>query len=507
MRHRAPRPYQTSILLAVIISLLGVSALYARPANRIDSTQVNPHDIVTPKFPFVVSNPSPLEPTSGCKQCHVILADEWTQSYHYLAWRDPVFQAFYGQYLDYLSPAGRPNALPASIYSHGGANNVVRNRRTGEVTDSSHAQVQLEDTNGKIENQADAAYQGKHPSRTLKESNSNYDQMLNDRLSVISPQKPIAVITHGDGLLTEGIINGKVQMNCLRCHAAQADITLDVNMELEDSTSGVSCDYCHTVVDRTDADGYILDPAQIKQGPYLTGLSSSHAIEFSRIQTKSEFCKSCHQKKNPMGVNVYNAYNEWFASPYAQAVSETTCQQCHMAPAPGKAALQGDDRDIVYSHKFQGAHDLAFLYQAATVKADVNVNGSNLLIDCTVTNDKAGHNFPADNPLRELVLIVRLKGPNGETLWQGKRVYSRVWGDADGNVTYNNWEATQVLADTSLRAREQRKESFQVPLPQVEGQMYVTAQLFYRALPEEGLPGIENVPAPFRVDHATAFLP
>ena len=506
MRHSATRPYKTSVLLAVFIVLCSATVLYARPANRINSIDVNPRDVVTPKMPMVVSNPSPFQPTSLCNQCHVRQADEWSESYHYLAWRDPVFQAFYSQYLDYLSVPGRPGVLPASIYTAGRQGQPARDRQ-GNLVDGTSMTV-VEQAAPTVEKSPNAAYQGRTPSRSIEDAVENLDEELDTRLSVVTPLEPIGEIRHGDGLLAEGVVNGKVQMNCLRCHAPGADITLDVEMRLENNTGGVFCDYCHTVVDRTDHEGYILIPSHFKQGPYATGLAASHVIEFSRLQTQSEFCKSCHQMTNPQGVPVYNTYNEWFDSTYAQSVNETTCQSCHMQAMPGKSAIQGDDRLEVYSHKFPGAHDRAFLYKAATVDVVANVDGSNLFVDCTVTNQKVGHNFPADTPLRELVLVVRLKGPNGETLWQGKRVYSRIWGDAAGNITYAPWEASQILADTSLRANEQRSENFQIPLPQVDGQMYVTAQLFFRELPEDVRQiGVENIPQPYRIDHATAFLP
>ncbi|MCG3151315.1 MAG: hypothetical protein GEEBNDBF_00586 [bacterium] len=508
MRHRPTRPYQTTVLIAVFISLLSASVLYARPANRINSTEVNPREIVDGGLDFIVSNPSPFQPVALCQQCHVRQADEWSTSYHYLAWRDPVFQAFYAEYLDYLSPEGQPNRLPASIYQRNSGADLVKDRKSKRVLDGTEMTVVEEEARIHSETQDYAAYQGKRPKAKTPENDSAYERELASKRSIVTKLEPIAEITHGEGLMATGIVDGKVMMNCLKCHAPGADITLDHNMKLENSTSGVFCDYCHTIVDRTDADGYVLSPSHIKQGPFLTGLTASHAMEFSRLHTQSEFCKSCHQQANPLGVNVYNAYNEWFKSPYAQSINQVSCQSCHMEAMPGKSALQGDTREVVYSHKFQGAHDRAYLYQAATVDMDLNVSGSDLLVDCTVTNVKAGHNFPTDSPLRELILVVRLKGPNGETLWQGKRVYSRVWGDIDGNVTYNNWEAAQVLADTSLRAKEARKESFQVPLPSVDGQMYVTAQLFFRTLPEGvSFKGIENVPDPFRIDHTTEFLP
>jgi|GEM_PF-4436390 len=508
MRHRPTRPYQVTVLIAVFISLLSASVLYARPANRIDSKDANPREIVDGGLDFIVSNPSPFQPVALCQQCHVRQADEWSTSHHYLAWRDPVFQAFYAQYLDYLSPEGQPNLLPDSIYQRDRNSNLVKERKTNRILDGTEMTQIAEETRNYSETQENAAYQGKHPKGKTPENDPDYIDEIQKKRAIVTKVEPIAEITHGEGLMATGIVDGKVMMNCLRCHAPGADITYDSDMKLENSTSGVFCDYCHTVVDRTDADGYVLSPSHIKQGPFLTGLTASHAMEFSRLHTKAEFCKSCHQAANPLGVKVYNSYNEWFSSPYAQSATETTCQSCHMEAGPGKSALQGDTRQVVYSHKFQGAHDKAYLWKAATVGVELSVDGSDLLLDATVTNEKAGHNFPTDSPLRELILIVRLKGPNGETLWQGKRVYSRVWGDADGNVTYNNWEAAQVLADTSLRAKENRRESFQVPLPQVDGQMYVTAQLFFRTMPENvEFEGIENMPEPYRIDHATEFLP
>ena len=122
-----------------------------------------------------------------------------------------------------------------------------------------------------------------------------------------------------------------------------------------------------------------------------------------------------------------------------------------------------------------------------------------------VSNSRAGHNYPSSNGMRQLILIVRLKGSSGETLWQDKRVYERVIGDVDGNPTFAPWRATQVLIDTTLLAGEVRTESFVVAMPETDDALYVTAQLFYRLTPEDT--DLESyLPAPYRIDFATQFL-
>ena len=497
MRTRTVRSFIVFIYLFLIfVATTGVSQLLARPATRVDPTRIadDVRDILEPDhLKLVASNESPFKPVSWCRQCHRTHDSEWTNSMHYLAWRDPVFKKFYNQYLTYL---GSPEVISEDTYE------TVMNKEIPPAYQKGERKERLAKEKVKEEQRAVMRHGN---TRTYYEYMTLKDVVRDPMIKLTKEE--LGVVIHGQGLLPDGLLDGKSQINCLRCHAPGADLTMDKNMILENNADGIFCDYCHQIIDRYDDLHYVISiNSQIKQGPYIETVSSSHCIEPSKLILQSEYCKDCHQYQNPLGVKIFNTYDEWFDSDYNSGGNITTCQNCHMPAYKGRAAINADERNEVYNHTFFGGNSPQFLKECATVKVESTIETQNILLDVTVKNEKVGHNLPADSPLRELILIVRLKGPEGETLWQGKRVYKRVFGDLEGNPTFSQWRASQILSDTSLKASEERVESFTIPRPKVEGNLYVTAQLFYRLSPEDQPNIIDEVPKAVRVDHAVHFI-
>lgn len=497
MRTRTVRPFIVFIYLFLIFTALaGISSLLARPAVRIDPTKIG-DDFRTLLEPdhllLVISNESPFKPTSSCRQCHRKHDDEWTNSLHEQAWQDPIFQTFYKSYMDYLESSERiSEETYETVMGQEIEKNWTKSERKERVAFKKEEAEKVEVTR-------------KGNTRTYLEYIQQKDPLQNDFVRLTGEQ--LGVVIHGEGLLPDGLIDGKVQVNCLRCHAPGADLTHDRDMLLENNSEGVFCDYCHLILERYDDIHYVLNiNSQIKQGPYVTTVTSSHAIEPSKLITQSQFCKDCHQYTNPLGINIYNTYGEWFDSDYNTGTNVTTCQDCHMPAYEGRAARNSDVRPEVYDHTFYGGHFNTFLTECATLELESQIEAEEILLDVTVKNERVGHNLPADSPLRELILVIRLKGPEGETLWQGKRVYTRVLGDLAGNPTFEQWRAAQILSDTTLKPSEERVESFTIPRPDVEGSVYVTAQLFYRLTPEEQPNITEFIPKPFRIDNAVHFI-
>ena len=307
-------------------------------------------------------------------------------------------------------------------------------------------------------------------------------------------------------------------------------------MVLENNNDGVFCDYCHLVVDRSEQ-GYLIFPnCKIKQGPYIEPVTSSHPTEFSSLHTRSEFCKNCHQYMNPAGVWVLDTYSEWKTSIYAQTSDPQTCQDCHMPDYRGRASVASDIRETVKSHYFAGGHNRGFMIDAAIcdigeveITADEDEFGDvlayNLLIPVEVVNERAGHDFPTAWPLRQLILIVRLHAEDRFGAFdEDKLVYEKIYGDFWGNRTYNMWEATQILADHDswledgtprgigpLEAGEIRVEDIELVLDPEEydefehGDLYVTAQLFYRLTPEGFIADVD-LPSPFRINADVEYV-
>ncbi len=462
--------WMSSIILAVLV--LGVSNLLARPATRVNPLTIDAAEAIDERMIMVVSNESPFQPNSLCASCHMELYGQWSSSMHYQAWREPVFQAFYGEYQRYLN---------SEEY-------YVEEEEIEEIEGLTGRELR------------------RHRWREAHRPPEESEEFEVPIFRIEDIEGEISVQIHGDGLMADGIYDGKVHINCMRCHAPGADFTLDKDLYLENNIDGIFCDYCHTIVDYTETEGYVLYWGHIKQGPRMFATTSSHALEYSRLSQSSMFCRGCHQYENPWGLPVYNTYNEWFNSDYANPASTIVCQDCHMPAYAGRSSLRGDWRPDVRSHSLGGGHDYDFMLETATVDFTTDIQGDELYIDVDVANARAGHNYPTSNGLRQLILIVRLKGSSEETLWEGKRVYERVLGDMHGNPTMENWRATQVLTDTTLLPGETRTESFVVTLPETDDPLYVTAQLFYRLTPEDADIGTPYLVAPYRIDFATQFI-
>ncbi len=456
-------------LTILVILVLGISQLLARPATRVDPIEVDAGEVLDETFRFRASNESPFAPTAICGACHVEFHYQWTTGMHYRAWRDPIFQEIYTEYQQYMM-SDEEYLLPEEVLDPDLSGRELRRERwrrghrSAESEESEISVFRIEDNEGEI-----------------------------------------SIRSHGDGLMREGIYDGKIHVNCLRCHAPGADFTEDENLFLENNIDGIFCDYCHTIVDYTPVEGYIIFWSAIKQGPRQYGTTSSHAIEYSRLHEESTFCRGCHQYENPWGFPMYNTYDEWWSSSYANPATTVHCQECHMPGSPGRSGERSDWRPDVAHHTIAGGHNYEFMIETAEVEFTTDVQGDELYIDVDVSNSRAGHNYPSSNGMRQLILIVRLKGSSGETLWQDKRVYERIIGDGDGNPTFAPWRATQVLTDTTLLPGEVRTESFVVAMPETDDSLYVTAQLFYRLTPE-GTDLETYLPAPYRIDFATQFL-
>jgi hypothetical protein len=85
---------------------------------------------------------------------------------------------------------------------------------------------------------------------------------------------------------------------------------------------------------------------------------------FSPLQNQSQICAPCHFGQF-WGVQVYNSFGEWLASPYSDPVNGQTCQDCHMhkrgatlIARADKGALTRDPKTI-FSHLMPGAEHSA----------------------------------------------------------------------------------------------------------------------------------------------------
>ncbi len=208
---------------------------------------------------------------------------------------------------------------------------------------------------------------------------------------------------------------------CLRCHVPMSIVTGHA-LQADGSTldardkEGVSCHFCHAMVDPTYQPGsspvedqailaglddapehygnamFVLDPAGSRRGPRADAAPMHEFLRASFFKSGS-LCGTCHDVGNVAvtrqsdGTYQYNAidqpspdmdpehqfplertYTEWKLSEFASsgvdmggrfggagATVVSTCQDCHMPRAAGRACFAGPDRSDLATHEFAGA--------------------------------------------------------------------------------------------------------------------------------------------------------
>jgi hypothetical protein len=178
---------------------------------------------------------------------------------------------------------------------------------------------------------------------------------------------------------------------------------------------------------------------QVFFGPYT---DVPHPDAYAPIQSASLFCAPCHQGSF-WGVPIYESYSEWLASPYAE--KGITCQNCHMHPdsvttnfAPGRGGLERDPLTIPSHYDF-GSRDSAFLASSVTMKTVGTVADDTLRVSVAITNATVGHHIPTDQPMRNLILLVRVTDARGKELsYSGKNTIP-YWG-GQGDPAEGNYE-------------------------------------------------------------------
>ena len=246
--------------------------------------------------------------------------------------------------------------------------------------------------------------------------------------------------------------------NCAYCHAPASISASQQSMDLSNLfpnpggswVEGVTCDVCHKVFDViladnrfpfTDRPGILsyrfLRPnsGRFMTGPFSNVFTAGLSIPVddhstcAPIYSQSEFRAPCHFGKFG-DMFVYNSYGEWKASPYAanpQDPNYRTCQDCHMShiyrgegdslSSERQACSANNTRFQYFYHNMMdfgtygsSNQEIPRMVQNAAqidLAFDTQPTGTNTLdVRVSVTNMRAGHNFPTDSPLRHLILVV-----------------------------------------------------------------------------------------------------
>ena len=317
--------------------------------------------------------------------------------------------------------------------------------------------------------------------------------------------------------------------NCAACHvpapAARPGMAyaVDPNLVSGVEAEGVFCEFCHKIGDVT------LNPSTGLPYPNMPGVLSlrlyrpeegqqlffgnfddvTRRVSYLPLEEESAFCSPCHFGAFWDTV-VYNSFGEWLASPYSDAETGQTCQDCHMPMVdydyfvfPENGGLIRD-RSRIFGHRMPGAMDEELLQNAVTMTATAQLEGDTVVVQVEVANDQTGHHVPTDSPLRHLILLVEAADAAGNPLvqlsgsavpeWGGvgdpsqgyyaglpgtayARILEEVWTRVSPTGAY--WNPTRVLSDNRIAAFATDLSSYAFGAP-AEGSVEIEVTLLFR---------------------------
>jgi hypothetical protein len=317
--------------------------------------------------------------------------------------------------------------------------------------------------------------------------------------------------------------------NCATCHVPAAAAkpgeayAADPNLASGIETEGIFCEFCHKTGEVT------LNPETGLPYPNMPGVLSmrlyrsqgeevlffgtfddvTRRVSYLPLEEESAFCASCH-----FGIFwdtvVYDSYGEWLRSPYSDPDTGQTCQDCHMPVTdatyfalPEQGGLERSAGRI-FDHRMPGAMDEELLQNAVTMTTTAHLEGSAVVVQVEITNDKTGHQVPTDFPGRHLLLLVQATDANGNPLTQlegstvpewggvgdpsegyyaglpGKafaKVLEELWTETSPSAAY--WNPTRIVSDNRLAAFATDTSTYTFAAPG-EGEVNVEVTLLHR---------------------------
>ncbi len=289
---------------------------------------------------------------------------------------------------------------------------------------------------------------------------------------------------------------------CADCHAPATGGPLGGGHSLLEADGlayeeGVSCDFCHKVASiNPDAEpgiggrtvlgrpleampNFVLPWKPVMYGPYADVLNPLMGGSISPIFASAELCSGCHEyRQAPQWdasettldttrwpndrLPIHTTWQEWSTSLLAPA---TPCQTCHMPPS---AAANGADIDLlgldpglvsgfyreegeVRDHGFYGPTDTLpdgsrLLDTAASMSLQATVEGDQLIVTASVSNNQTGHGLPTGEPMRSVILVVQGRC-DGEVLPQ---VEGQAITEVGGTLASRRMAVGETLSGTTL---------------------------------------------------------
>jgi len=183
---------------------------------------------------------------------------------------------------------------------------------------------------------------------TCEECHPKHFREWSSSMHAYAAQDPVFLAMNARG---QRETEGELGDFCINCHAPMAVreglTTNGLNLdEVPDHLEGVTCYFCHNVVEVTGTHnaaltlandttlrGGIMDPVSnaMHGGAYSTLHDSDHS-------NSSKLCGACHDIVTPKKVELERTFQEWRDSGASTPQGFNSCGQCHMSSVPGVAA-------------------------------------------------------------------------------------------------------------------------------------------------------------------------
>jgi len=332
---------------------------------------------------------------------------------------------------------------------------------------------------------------------------------------------------------------------CAGCHTAIGTVTEEIvikdgEFQVSDiARKGVQCDLCHSIVKSTSLEtpthepqnaSLILEPGNVKRGPYKDSNSPFHETAYSELHTKSEFCANCHHVFHPVtNFHIERTYDEWKYSLYAQKGIQ--CQDCHMVPLaqsietartltkqnnPGKACITGPERDQVYTHEFVGGNftvtslldsprhaeiarkRLQSAAELTLIPPESLERNTIAKIAVKVTNVGAGHNLPTSlTEVRQMWIELLVTDAAATIIYHSgaldkegtidpqATIFNAKSVDLNGTHTYKPWEINRFEYNNTIPPKGSITTAYTFLVPDtVKEPLTAKAILRYRSYPQ-----------------------
>ena len=387
-----------------------------------------------------------------CRDCHSEIFDQWENSMHYLAHKDPVYSRVSQFLRKGLTDQNHIKEAESCVKCHTPIG--VETGFPKKVSDDLSKTPEI----ATFGIQCDYC----HSAKTIK-------QMYNNGL----------VIKPGNGEDDPGIKYGPFDDAVPDFHEAEFS---------KMHTESKFCGTCHDVKHVVFGTGLETTYTEWKNSPYN-----------SADPEKKINCQGCHMYQKP-GIpatgSTKRPENPGAATDYSDERPHIFTH--YFVGANTVVPAQFGD-------KGKGRMAVERLKNAATISVDTSkINKKKLNI--TVTNTGAGHSIPTGvADLRQVWLEVTVQDKSNKTKFQtgvlnnklelpeDTLIFRTVFGDGNGNAIINLAKAKQVLYDNRIKAKQSVTETIDLPEIPEKGST-VTARLLYRSMSRKILNMIPGKP-------------